>query len=347
MTCSGYLRRLRGPLCPRDARAGPRRARGGWQEMKDDPAFQLELEGAAARLRRAAHAALSRRAPRRRKSDLPEARRPLPHRRAQDQQRDRPGAHREAHGQAAHHRGDRRGPARRRDRDRLRAASGCECVVYMGEEDMARQAPNVFRMRLLGAEVVPVESAARTLKDATTKRSATGSRTSKRPTTSSARCVGPHPYPKLVRDFQSVIGREAREQILAGRGRLPDAVVACVGGGSNAIGLFHGFSKDTECADRRRGGRARRAWGGRAGRPPRRALVAARGRGRPDRGRALDLRRASTIRASAPSTRSCATPAAPSTRRDRRRGPRRFPSARRARRDHPGTRARHTRSPAP
>jgi tryptophan synthase beta chain len=121
---------------------------------------------------------------------------------------------------------------------------GLECVVYMGEVDIARQAPNVLRMRLLGAEVRPVTSGSRTLKDAineamrdwvtnvTTTHYLIGS------------VMGPHPFPAMVRDFQSVIGREARAQMLEREGRLPDYAVACVGGGSNAIGLFNDFLDD-------------------------------------------------------------------------------------------------------
>jgi tryptophan synthase beta chain len=123
------------------------------------------------------------------------------------------------------------------------ALLGIECVVYMGVDDMARQRPNVFRMKLLGAEVRGVTTGSRTLKDAINEAMRDwvthpdsyyllGS------------ALGPHPYPTMVRDFQSVIGREAREQILAAAGRLPDMVIACVGGGSNAIGVFHGFLGD-------------------------------------------------------------------------------------------------------
>ena len=118
------------------------------------------------------------------------------------------------------------------------------CVVYMGEEDMRRQALNVFRMRLLGAEVVPVRSGTRTLKDATSE--AIRDWVTNTPTTHYiiGSVVGPDPYPRLVRDLQAVIGRETRAQCLAQLGRLPDAVVACVGGGSNAIGIFHPFVDD-------------------------------------------------------------------------------------------------------
>jgi tryptophan synthase beta chain len=126
------------------------------------------------------------------------------------------------------------------------ARFGFECVVYMGEEDMRRQRPNVERMGLLGAEVRPVDFGTRTLKEATSEAIRdwiTNVRTTHYLIGS---CVGPHPYPELVRELQAVIGREAREQIVAAEGRLPDAVVACVGGGSNAIGLFAGFVEDED-----------------------------------------------------------------------------------------------------
>jgi tryptophan synthase beta chain len=124
------------------------------------------------------------------------------------------------------------------------AMLGLECVVYMGEEDIQRQSLNVFRMKLLGAEVRHVTSGTATLKDAvneTIRDWVTNVNTTHYIIGS---CVGPHPYPTIVRDFQSVIGRETRAQILEAEGRLPDIVVACVGGGSNAIGLFHPFVED-------------------------------------------------------------------------------------------------------
>ncbi len=126
------------------------------------------------------------------------------------------------------------------------ALLGIECVIYMGTVDMARQKPNVFRMRLLGATVRPVEAGSRTLKDAINEAIrdwVTNVRTTHYLLGSA---LGPHPYPMMVRDFQSVIGREARQQMLAEVGRLPDALVACVGGGSNAIGLFYPFIDDEE-----------------------------------------------------------------------------------------------------
>ena len=116
-----------------------------------------------------------------------------------------------------------------------------ECIVYMGEEDIRRQALNVFRMRLLGAEVRPVDSGSRTLKDAINEAIRDWVTNVETTHYLIGSVVGPHPYPMLVRDFQSVIGREAKEQLLSDLGRLPDYAVACVGGGSNAIGLFHEF----------------------------------------------------------------------------------------------------------
>ncbi len=126
------------------------------------------------------------------------------------------------------------------------ALFGLECVVYMGEEDVERQAPNVHRMELLGAEVRPVSSGTRTLKDATNQaiRDWVTNVTGTHYVLGSV--VGPDPYPRIVRDLQAVIGRESRRQILEVEGRLPAAVIACVGGGSNAIGIFHGFIGDDE-----------------------------------------------------------------------------------------------------
>jgi len=126
------------------------------------------------------------------------------------------------------------------------AMFGLECDVYMGSEDMARQELNVFRMRLLGARVLPVDTGSRTLKDAINEALrdwVTNVRTTFYVIGS---VVGPHPYPSMVRDFQSVIGREARAQIREQTGRLPDYLVACVGGGSNAMGLFHPFLDDRD-----------------------------------------------------------------------------------------------------
>jgi len=128
------------------------------------------------------------------------------------------------------------------------ARLGLECVVYMGEDDIQRQAPNVYRMRLLGAEVVSVKSGSRTLKDALNEAMRDWVTNVDDTFYIIGTVAGPHPYPAMVRDFQSVIGREARRQILEKEGRLPDALVACVGGGSNAIGLFHPFLDDADVA---------------------------------------------------------------------------------------------------
>jgi tryptophan synthase beta chain len=126
------------------------------------------------------------------------------------------------------------------------ARFGLECVVYMGAEDMRRQELNVFRMRLMGASVVPVESGTRTLKDATTEAIRDWVTTVGDSHYIIGSVVGPAPYPRMVRHFQAVIGREARAQMLARAGRLPATVVACVGGGSNAAGIFAGFVDDPE-----------------------------------------------------------------------------------------------------
>jgi tryptophan synthase beta chain len=124
------------------------------------------------------------------------------------------------------------------------ALLGLECCVYMGSEDMARQEPNVFRMRLLGAEVRAVDGGSRTLKDAINEAMRDWVTNVTDTYYLLGSVLGPHPYPLMVREFQSVIGREARAQILERTGRLPRAVVACVGGGSNAIGIFDAFLED-------------------------------------------------------------------------------------------------------
>lgn len=126
----------------------------------------------------------------------------------------------------------------------IAARLGMECVIYMGAEDVQRQAMNVYRMRLLGAKVVPVTSGSKTLKDAMNEAMRDWVTNVDSTYYIIGTVAGPHPYPQLVRDFQSIIGREAREQILKQAGQLPDALVACVGGGSNAIGLFYPFLND-------------------------------------------------------------------------------------------------------
>src|SRR5213075_1953559 len=126
------------------------------------------------------------------------------------------------------------------------ARFGLDCVVYMGADDMRRQAPNVERMHLLGAEVRPVEFGTKTLKEATSEAIRDWITNVETTHYLIGSCVGPAPYPEIVRELQRVIGDEAREQLIAVEGRLPEAVVACVGGGSNAIGLFYGFLEDED-----------------------------------------------------------------------------------------------------
>ena len=126
------------------------------------------------------------------------------------------------------------------------ALLGLQCTVYMGEEDMARQSPNVFRMRLLGSEVVPVNSGSRTLKDAINEAMRDWVTNVEHTHYLLGSVLGPHPYPMMVREFHRVIGQETRRQILEAAGRLPDHLFACVGGGSNSIGLFYDFIPDAE-----------------------------------------------------------------------------------------------------
>jgi tryptophan synthase beta chain len=128
------------------------------------------------------------------------------------------------------------------------ARFGLSCTVYMGETDIERQRPNVFRMKLLGAEVVPVGSGSRTLKDAMNEALRDWVAHVEDTYYLIGTSAGPHPYPAMVRDFQSVIGREVREQLMEAEGRLPDSLVACIGGGSNAIGLFHPFLDEPRVA---------------------------------------------------------------------------------------------------
>src|SRR5690606_2359301 len=128
------------------------------------------------------------------------------------------------------------------------ALFGLECVVYMGEEDTRRQALNVARMRLLGAEVVPVTAGSRTLKDAINEALRDWVTNVETTNYVFGTVAGPHPFPEMVRDLQKIIGEEARAQVLELTGALPDAVVACVGGGSNAMGIFHAFLDDADVA---------------------------------------------------------------------------------------------------
>jgi len=126
------------------------------------------------------------------------------------------------------------------------AMLGLDCIIYMGEEDMRRQSLNVFRMKLMGAEVRPVSSGSRTLKDAINEAIRDWVTNARDTYYLLGSVVGPYPYPVIVRDFQSIIGKETRQQILDRSGRLPDYIIACVGGGSNAIGIFHPFLNDEE-----------------------------------------------------------------------------------------------------
>src|SRR6185503_1492532 len=234
------LRPVRRPLRARNVDAG---ARAADARRRAHPAVGRVPSGARARaqvLGRAAYGAdgratLERALGRRR---VAQARRLGAHGRAQDQQRHRPSVAREGARRHARRRRDGRGPARRR--------GGLPCTVYMGEIDVARQAPNVDRMRRFGATVVAVTSGDRTLRAAIDEAIRDWVSDPVRTYYLLGSAIGPHPYPYLVRQLQAVIGREARAQMLADAGGLPDAVFACVGGGSNAIGMFHGFLADAE-----------------------------------------------------------------------------------------------------
>ena len=180
------------------------------------------------------------------------------------------------------------------------ALFGLECVVYMGEEDVRRQRPNVFSMKLLGAEVRPVGSGSRTLRDATNEAFRDWMSSVETTHYCLGSVVGPHPFPRIVRDFQSIIGRETRQQCMEEIGRLPDVIVACVGGGSNAAGMFYPFISDRgRGLGGRRGGRAigqarrerRHALPRPARRAPRQFQLRAPGRRRPDVRRSQHLRR--------------------------------------------------------
>ncbi len=201
------------------------------------------------------------------------------------------------------------------------ALLGLECVVYMGTEDMRRQRPNVERMQLMGATVEPVEAGARTLKEAVSAAIRDWVTNVGDTHYIIGSAVGPAPYPALVRDLQRLIGDEARVQILEQEGALPDRVIACVGGGSNAIGTFAGFVDDdgveligVEAAGEGLDGKHGASLGaGTHRRPARRSLRRARRRRRARSSRRTRSPPASTIRASALSTPSCATAAAPAT----------------------------------
>ncbi len=182
----------------------------------------------------------------------------------------------------------------------LCARFGLPCIVYMGAVDVERQKPNVFRMKMLGAEVVPVQSGSKTLKDAMNE----ALRDWVTNVADTFYCIGtvagPHPYPMMVRDFQCVIGNETREQMMEAEGRLPDSLIACIGGGSNAMGLFHPFldDKDVEIYGVEAAGHgipsglhAASIAGGRPGRAARQPHLSADERRRPDQRGAFDLGR--------------------------------------------------------
>jgi tryptophan synthase beta chain len=217
----------------------------GWRAVQDDPSFHAELEGLS-------RAYVGRPTPLYAAERLAEGKRILLKR----EDLNHTGAHKinNAVGQAL--------LARRLGKERIVAETGAgqhgvasatvcarfglECVVFMGAEDMRRQAPNVERMRLLGAEVMPVEFGTKTLKEATSEAIRDWITNVETTHYLIGSCVGPAPYPEIVRELQSVIGRESRAQFLDAVGRLPDAVIACVGGGSNAIGMFAGFIDDVD-----------------------------------------------------------------------------------------------------
>ena len=242
---AGYFGRYGGRYVPETLVPALEELEAGWLEIRDEPGFQLEL----AELQRTYVG---------RPTPLYRAERLVDHKRVYLKREDlcHTGAHKinNALGQAlvAVRLGKRRIVAETGAGQHGVAAAtvsarfGLECTVYMGAEDMERQRPNVERMHLLGADVRPVEFGSRTLKEATSEAIRDWITNVETTHYLLGSCVGPHPYPEIVRELQAVIGREAREQILVDEGRLPDAVVACVGGGSNAIGLFAGFFDDEE-----------------------------------------------------------------------------------------------------
>ena len=227
------------------------------------------------------------------------------------------------------------------------AKFGLECVVYMGAVDVARQQPNVLRMQALGAEVRPVESGAKTLKDAMNE----ALRDWVTNVANTFYCIGtvagPHPYPMMVRDFQCIIGDETREQMQEAEGRLPDSLIACIGGGSNAMGLFHPFLDDRQVEiygveaaghglNKTARGLDRRRQARRAARQPH---LSADGRRRPDRGGAFDLGRPRLSRHRAGARLARRSRPREISVRDRQGGARGVPALQPARRHHPGARA--------
>ena len=298
------VRHLRRPLRRRDPDAADPGARAGLRGGQGRSGLPGRARRLARRLRRPAEPALSRRAPHRaarRRPDLLQARRAQPHRRAQDQQHaSARSCSRGAWASGAS--SPRPAPASTASRPRRSPrACGLQCVVYMGARDIERQKPNVFRMRLLGAEVRAGDLGLGDAQGRDERGAARlGQPTSTTPSTSSARVAGPHPYPAMVRDFQAVIGNEVRAQIMAKEGRLPDTLVACVGGGSNAMGLFHPFLDDPEVRmigveaaghGIETGEHAAALTAGQPGRAARLALLPAAGRRRPGDRAAFDLGR--------------------------------------------------------
>jgi tryptophan synthase beta chain len=244
-TATGYFGPYGGRYVPETLMPALEELQAGWAEIRDEPAFRTELEG----LQRTYVG---------RPTPLYHAERLAEDKRVYLKREDlcHTGAHKinNALGQAllALRLGKRRIVAETGAGQHGVAAAtvcarfGLTCAVYMGAEDMERQRPNVERMGLLGAEVLPVEFGTRTLKEATSEAIRDWITNVETTHYLIGSCVGPHPYPEIVRELQTVIGREAREQILEAEGRLPDAVVACVGGGSNAIGIFAGFVEDED-----------------------------------------------------------------------------------------------------
>ncbi len=218
-----------------------------YRAARRDPVFRAELDGLlktyAGRPTPLTEARRLSDAPRRR-ADLAQERGPPPHGRPQDQQRARPGAAHEAHGEDAASIAETGAGQHGVATATACALLGLECVVYMGAVDVERQALNVYRMKLLGATVVPVTGGTRTLKDAINEAMRDWVATTATTHYILGSVLGPHPFPTMVRDFQAVIGREAKLQCRRAFGRLPDLLVACVGGGSNAIGLFREFLPD-------------------------------------------------------------------------------------------------------
>ena len=289
----GPVRAVRRPVRARGPGPGVRGAGGGVPVRLGRPGFPGRAGGPAARLRRppdpghrggpAVRGA--------RGAGAAQARGPRPHRQPQDQQRRWarpcwPG------GWARPRWSPRPAPGQHGVATATVAAHlGLGCTVYMGERDIARQELNVFRMELLGATVVPVTSGARTLKDATNEALRHWVTTVDTTHYCIGSVMGPHPYPWMVREFQRVIGDEARGQCArpGWPAPSPDVVVACVGGGSNAAGTFAGFADTPGPADRRRGRGRRRRDARAAGRAARLPLQVPAGRGRPDHRGALDL----------------------------------------------------------